>query len=186
MAKDAKFLVAMPVLKQSIFSRSVIWMADQEKKGALGVIMNLPTGTLLNDALRLIDVNSKVKVDIPILFGGPVQTDFFWFIHSTEFRSATTIELSSEYYLSSALDILPYLELGQAPKIYFAGVGYSGWAEQQLEKEVEEGDWWLIDIKPEILFSAGYKEQWNVAIKTLGVDPDELVDLTDPMDPTVN
>ena len=186
MAKEATFLVAMPVLKQSIFSRSVILMAEQQKKGEFGIIMNLPTGTLLKDALRLIDVKSKANLNIPILFGGPVQTDFFWFIHSVSFESATTIKLNSNFYLSSALDILPYLEMGQGPEIFFAGVGYAGWAAEQLEKEIEEGDWWLSHIKPEILFKVDYKDQWKVAIKTLGVDPEDLVDLTDPMDPTVN
>lgn len=186
MAKEATFLVAMPVLQQSIFSRSVILMAEEQKKGEFGIILNLPTGTSLKDALRLIDVNSNANLDIPILFGGPVQTNFFWFIHSVNFESKTTIKLTSDLYLSSALDILPYLEIGQGPEIFFAGVGYAGWAAEQLEKEIEEGDWWLSHIKPELLFNVDYKDKWKVAIKTLGVDPEDLVDLTDPMAPIVN
>lgn len=186
MSKDATFLLAMPVLKQSIFTRSVILMAEENHKGQLGIILNLPTGTLLKDALGLVGVNLNIYPDMPILFGGPVQTDFFWFIHAEGYQSATTIKLSSKFYLSAALDILPYLEMGQGPEIYYSGVGYSGWTAGQLEKEIEEGDWWLSQMNPEIIFNESFQNQWAVAMKTLGVDPENLVDLTNPLNPTIN
>ena len=145
-AGKAKLLIAMPALEKSIFSHTLILMAEQEETGSLGFILNLPTGTLIQDALRLMNVDQQIPKDIPILFGGPVQTDFFWFIHSTELTTRSTIKVHDQFYLSSALDIFPLLGKDNSPQIYFSGVGYSGWGEHQLDREIEEGVWWLGDF----------------------------------------
>ena len=125
-----KLLIAMPSLEKSIFSNTVILMAEQEESGALGFIVNLPTGTLIRDALKLLSIDREIPENIPILFGGPVQTDFFWFIHSTELTTQSTIKIHEKFYLSSAMEIFPLLGQANSPHIFFSGVGYSGWGEK--------------------------------------------------------
>lgn len=182
----AKLLIAMPALEKSVFSHSVVLMAEQEKPGSLGFIINLPTGTRIEEALKLMKIDQPVFKDIPILFGGPVQTDFFWFIHSPEMTTKSTIKLHEQFYLSSALDIFPSLLQKNAPQIFFSGVGYAGWGEQQLEREIEEGVWWLGDFDLDLVFKTEHEKQWKEAIKSLGVDPEHLIDFTNPSDPMIN
>ena len=182
----AQFLVAMPSLKSPIFANSVILMAEHKNSGSLGFIINLPTGTKVNDALKLMNFEHTHVLDVPILFGGPVQTDFFWVIHSTDFSADSTIKVHDQFYLSSAQDIMPVLNDASCPEIFYAGVGYSGWGAQQLDREIEEGSWWLGDFDVNLLFNVELSERWNEAFKSLGADPEHLIDRSDPMDPTIN
>ena len=185
-ADKAKFLIAMPSLKDSIFAHSVILMAEQTATGALGFIINLPTGTGIREALKMMNVQSTDLPDIPILFGGPVQTDFFWFLHSPEFSAQSTIAIHPNFALTSAMEIIPILNEDHCPKIFFAGVGYSGWGAEQLEREIEEGSWWLDKFDVDLLFGTSHSNQWDKAFKTLGVDPETLFDNSNPFDPIIN
>ncbi len=185
-AEKTKLLVAMPTLEKSIFSHSVILMVEQKKAGSLGFIINLPTDTLIQDVLKLVNIEEHIPRDIPILFGGPVQTDFLWFIHSTELVAESTIEVHKRFYLSSALDVFPVLGKENGPRIFFTGIGYSGWGEQQLEQEIEEGAWWLGEFDLDLVFKTEHEKQWKEAIKSLGVDPEHLIDLTNPSAPVIN
>ncbi len=185
-SEKAQFLVAMPSLKSHIFSNSVILMAEHKESGALGFIINLPTGTQANDALKLMNVDHTQPLDIPILFGGPVQTDFFWVIHSPEFTATSTIKIHEQFFLTSAQEILPVLNEISCPEIFYAGVGYAGWGSQQLDREIEEGSWWLGEFDIDLLFKVEISERWSEAFKSLGADPEHLIDRSDPMDPTIN
>lgn len=182
----ANFLIAMPSLKSPIFSNSVILMAEYKDSGALGFIINLPTGTLVRDALSLMKIEHSQKLEIPILFGGPVQTDFFWAIHSPEFEGISTIKLHKKLYLTSAQEILPILTDKHCPEIYFAGVGYSGWGVSQLDREIEEGSWWYGEFDLDLLFEVDFPQKWDEAFKILGADPEHLFDQSDPLDPVIN
>jgi len=141
---------------------------------------------MVKDALKSLSLKNNNLFDIPILLGGPVQTDFFWLIHSTNFETKNTIKIHELFYLSSLMEILPAMETDNRPDIYHAGVGYSGWGANQLEKEIESGSWWLEDLSLDLLFKTPHDEQWENALECLGVDPEMLVDNTNPDNPSIN
>lgn len=180
------FLIAMPPLKSPIFSNSVILMVEYEEKGALGFIINMPTGTMVKDALKLMNIENEQQLDIPILFGGPVQTDFFWVIHSPDFSGLSTFKIHKQFHLTAAQEIIPLLNDATCPEIYYAGVGYSGWGESQLDREIEEGSWWYGEFDVNILFNIELSKRWDEAIKNLGADPEHFIDPTDQTDPIIN
>lgn len=182
----ANFLIAMPSLKKSVFAHSVILMAEQTAEGALGFIMSVSTGTKVQEALKMLDIELPNLPDVPILFGGPVQTEFFWFLHSTDFQAKSTIKIHPTFFLSSAVEIIPLLNKEKGPQIYYSGVGYAGWGPGQLEKEIEEGSWWQDSFDVDLLFGTHHAEQWSKAFTILGVDPDTLVDKSNPFNPTIN
>lgn len=182
----ANFLIAMPSLKSPIFSNSVILMAEYKDSGALGFIINLPTGTMVKDALSLMKIDHKQSLEIPILFGGPVQTDFFWAIHSPVFQGVSTIKVHDNFYLTSAQELIPLLSDENCPEIFYAGVGYSGWGVKQLDREIEEGSWWYGEFDLDLLFEVDFVKKWDEAFKSLGADPEHLFDQSDPFDPVIN
>lgn len=182
----ARFLVAMPSLKSTIFSNSVILMANHDSSGALGFIINLPTGTKMDEVFELMEIEYTGHLDVPVLFGGPVSPEFFWFIHSAEFIGKSTIKTHTDFYLTGAGELIPLLGTSDCPDIYYGGIGYSGWAELQLDREIEEGSWWMGDFDLKLLFETDMSERWNEAFKSLGADPDNIIDNSDPFDPTIN
>ncbi len=183
--KKATFLLAMPSLQDGIFTKAVVLMANHDEGGALGFIINRTTGADLAEALKLLELPGLQKIQVPILLGGPVQTDFFWVIHSPDVTLTTTIATKPQYAISSALEIFPLLGTQSCPTIYFAGVGYAGWSAQQLEREIAEGAWWMDEIDPKLIFPAPPQEKWHEAFKVLGIETGELVDTTDPFTPPV-
>jgi len=184
--KKNSLLIAMPALQESLFSHTVIFLVEHNSSGALGFIINSPTSTSVNEALSMMKIEHTQSLEYPILFGGPVQTDFFWVIHDSSYFCKSTMKIHQNFSLSSALDILPKIDSPDCPKIFHVGVGYSGWAPEQLEHEIEEGSWWLTDFNEEVVFQSNFDERWEKAIRSLGVDPDQLVDLTNPTHPSIN
>lgn len=184
-SKKASFLIAMPNLQESIFTHSLILLAENTADGALGFIVNQDSGAKLAQALKLLDLESLGEVELPLLIGGPVQTDFFWLIHEPSFIGQGTMRLHRDLYLSPASDVLSE-PVGSRPVVYQAGIGYSGWGPGQLEREIEEGSWWQADLKLDLLFETPLSERWEQAFESLGAHVEHLVDPSDPHDPIIN
>jgi putative transcriptional regulator len=50
-------------------------------------------------------------------------------------------------------------------------MGYSGWAADQLESEMEEGSWLVLPWEPGLVFTNDVDGLWERALARLGVDP---------------
>jgi putative transcriptional regulator len=185
-AGKSKFLIAMPSLIEPVFSHSVVLVAEQAEDGDMGFIINLSTGTSLLKTLKMFNLSLQNVPDIPILFGGPVQRDFFWFLHSTDFQSESTLKIQQTFYISPAVELIPLLKNRNSLQVYYSGVGYVGWGPGQLEKEIEEGSWWLGEFDVDLLLGTPHDQQWNKAFTLMGVDPDTLVDKSTPFNTVIN
>ena len=72
-----KILISEPFLYDHYFKRSVVLLADHNKEGSLGVIINKPMA---------VDFNEVVK-DFPgfaddLYLGGPVSTNNLFYVHT--------------------------------------------------------------------------------------------------------
>ena len=94
-ATQGSLLVSEPFLLDSYFKRSVVLVSEHDDKGTLGFILNKPTGVKLNDA-----VDDFPKFDVPLFFGGPVETDTLFYVHTMGDK------------LEGAKEILPGVFLG--------------------------------------------------------------------------
>lgn len=184
-SKKASFLIAMPNLQASIFTHSLILLAENTAEGALGFIVNQDSGAKLAQALKLLDLESTGQAELPLLIGGPVQTEFFWLIHEPDFIGQGTMRLHSDLFLSPASDVLAE-PTDRRPLIYQAGVGYSGWGPGQLDQEIEEGAWWQADLDLDLLFETPLEQRWEQAFESLGAHVQHLVDPSDRNDPLIN
>ena len=136
-----KLLVAHPsILGDPSFSRSVILLAQHNNNSAIGFIINEPTDYKLNDLLPELNIN------IPVFFGGPVETDSLFYVH--QFKNITNAKkIRNGVFWGGDLDeIISHLKnnIDQFLKIKFL-LGYSGWSSEQLKKECGNKNW--INIK---------------------------------------
>jgi len=184
--KKASLLIAMPPLQESVFSESVILMSESDEQGALGFMFNKDTGASLQAALKLLNLETLNHQGLPLLLGGPVQPDFFWFLHEPTFVSPNTQQICPELSLSPASEVIGILQPAERPILYAAGIGYAGWGPGQLEKELEEGAWWQMDFDVSLFFDVPLEHRWESAINGLGAQVDHLIDRTDFLDPTIN
>ena len=175
----------MPSMQDPLFMKSVVLLTSNNEDGALGFILNVTTGAKLQEALDLMEYPVENPPDLPILLGGPVQTEFFWMIHSPNKIYPTTITIEENFAISGAMEIFPDIGKANCPEIYFAGVGYAGWESSQLDQEIKEGSWWLDGIEPNEIFSISPQEKWHEAFKILGIEAEEMIDNTDTSEPPI-
>ncbi len=170
----------MPSLQGSIFTESVILLADEnistpenkDSEGDFGIIINQKTNLELQKLLDLLNVDFASKTEVPILIGGPVNLDFIWVLHDKYFADKYSITISKKIYLSPIMDFcLKYNQLkDKAAEFYHIGIGFSGWVKNQLNQEIEADSWWKLEIPISQILSYPLEERWKMSMRHLGVN----------------
>ncbi len=75
-------LISEPFLLDSYFKRAVVLIGEHDQHGTIGFILNKPTDVKINDA-----VEDFPSFNVPLYFGGPVDTDTLFYIHTIGKRS---------------------------------------------------------------------------------------------------
>ena len=164
------FLIATEKMTDERFAETVIIMLDSDKNGAWGLTINkrlgtMPIALLIDPSLSTSKEREELfKVNVPIFWGGPVDTKEIFILHSTEYKSASTnkydkISISQDY------NILFDIAKNKGPEKSLVILGYSGWGSGQLEGEMERDHWILSDIDLDITFDKDSNTKWNEAFK---------------------
>ncbi|MGL4474114.1 MAG: YqgE/AlgH family protein [Shewanella sp.] len=168
-----QLLIAMPSLKNSIFERSLIYICEHDKSGAMGLIINRPAGLDVGTLVEQMELSDEIPdfADSPqnqVLIGGPVTPDKGFVLHSPQPYWTTSQKLTDDLMLTTSKDILSSLGSDKAPEKFLVALGYAGWAKDQLEHELAENSWLSVPATPELLFSAELENRWELAMQSLG------------------
>ena len=176
-----RLLLATPPLTDPHFDRTVVYVLEHHEDGAIGLILNRPTDEALSEPLdRWIDLQSAPS---SIFAGGPVDTNAM-------IAMATTKELLSDStdLLTPISGLVASTDLSADPAIVAAHVdavrifrGYAGWGAGQLDLELEEGAWLLLDAEIGDVFSDRPDHLWHSVLRRqpgrlswLALAPDDL------------
>ncbi len=172
------FLIAMPAMVDSYFSKTLVYIAEHNDRGALGVIVNRPIDMSLGTLLEKIDVPLEAAglAGLPVLFGGPVQTDRGFVLHRPVGHWQSTLVINEQLGLTSSRDILQAVARSGQPQDVLVTLGYAGWAAGQIEHELAQNAWLTVPADPGILFASPYEERLASALELLGVNPANLAD----------
>ena len=86
-------LVSEPFLADNTFKRSVILLSEHDESGTLGFILNKPTEVKVHDALE-----DFPQFDANLFFGGPVETDSLFYIHTLGLQLSGAREIAGGIY----------------------------------------------------------------------------------------
>ena len=170
------FLIAMPAMTDPNFSRTLTYVCEHNNDGALGIIVNRPLdiylGTLFDRvSMPLTPGESQAKYNnLPVFFGGPVQTDRGFVLHRPAGHWQSTLNVTEEIGLTSSRDILQAMSDEGEPNEILVSLGYSGWAAGQLEWELSQNAWLTVAADPEIIFALPPEERLPAAMQLLGID----------------
>jgi putative transcriptional regulator len=167
------FLIAMPQLGDPNFQRSVVLMIEHSDGGAMGLVVNRASNLTLKDLGKgqQLRVASGIERQA-VMVGGPVEPQRGFILHDSG-RVAEKHEVVPGLYLSVTLDALePLLAEGSA-RLRFC-LGYSGWAPQQLEKEISAGAWLFTEVAGDLL-QGNPGDLWDATLRAMGVEPAMLV-----------
>jgi len=162
-----RLLVANPLLPDPNFDRTVIILLAYNEEGALGLVLNRPSQTLLAAPLPRWE---PLAADPAVVFvGGPVQ-------HQAVICLARASGIPEARGSQSAWrPVTPdvgTLDLDSDPDVLHPIVsqvrvfaGYAGWSAGQLENEIAAGAWWVVDAEAEDPFSAKPDELWKRVLR---------------------
>lgn len=170
----------MPAMEDDNFARSLVYVAEHNEDGALGIIINRPMDLSIKDLLERIDIPPKTDAGFesaPVFFGGPVQTDRGFVLHRPLGAWQSSLRITSEIALTSSKDILLELAEKGQPKDVLISLGYAGWGAGQLEEELAQNGWLSVEADPRIIFDVDVSERLSAAIHLLGIDFTNLSDV---------
>jgi putative transcriptional regulator len=180
--RTGQLLVSEPFLQDENFVRSVILLCNHDAKGSFGLVLNKLSILKLNE---LLDEQFMLSIDVYV--GGPVEQNTLHFIYKGERLMEDSIELREGLWWSGDFEkLLKKLESGHISETdvrFF--IGYSGWAEGQLQDELEENTWIICDkIDPNDIFNASPEELWKLILKNMGGEYQQMANY--PIDPRLN
>lgn len=177
-----QLLIAAPLLRDPNFLRTVVLILDHDADGALGVIVNRPTDVPVTAILS--NWNDLVGEPAVVFSGGPVATDSALGVAEV----ANGVEPLGWRRLYGSIGLI---DLDAPPELMVGGLsalrifaGYAGWAPGQLEAEIEEGGWYVVDAEPADPFTKNPTGLWQ---RVLRRQQGELALVaTFPEDPNLN
>ncbi len=172
-----KLLVAMPGIGDPRFDRSVIMLCSHNAEHAMGVMVNKPkTELTLGEVLGHFGIASgEETAGLIVLDGGPVRPDRGYVLHSEDFAAGgNTQSVAPGIRLTSSRDVLQAVAGEKAPARFVLALGCAGWGAGQIEEELKQNAWLVVDASDAIVFAAKHEDKWAAAIRTLGFDPAQL------------
>lgn len=164
-----RLLVATPALGEPTFYRTVLLMLEHGEEGALGVVLNRPSEMELSGPVP--EWEPFAAPPSVIFFGGPVaQGTAICLARSSSGDEAEHAEQAQGW--TPLLGPLGALDIGRSPHevahpVYDLRVfsGHAGWAPGQLEGEVAEGAWFVVDADPGDVLSPQPLDLWRRVLR---------------------
>lgn len=170
------FLIASPRLDGSVFERAVIVMIHHDEEGAMGFIVNRPIDVDFGTLLEMVDIDadqiSATCYDETVYFGGPVRVEQLWVMeYGDTLRPAADgdIDFLPGWKMATSADTIRRVAFDAARGTIRPYIGYAGWGPGQLESEIADGSWLLMDFDKDLMFSDDFDTLWTTALSRLGV-----------------
>ena len=164
--RKGNLLLAQPnIMLDDVFARTVILLSRHNEDGTVGFTMNKPTDYTLSDFVDGITVVHSVYD------GGPLEQDSLYFVHRVPDLIERSTPISDGLYWGGDFDsVQSHLNAGRISQddIRFF-LGYSGWEYSQLDQEIYEDTWLVIENKDaEALLRTAPMTHWKMQMRNLG------------------
>lgn len=157
-------LVAEPFLPDANFGRTVILVCNHDQEsGAFGLILNKLTDVPVSEVTDMEFLENKIYV------GGPVEQNTLHFIHTfKELENAIPLR-DGIFWGGNYEHLQQFAQKGKIkPDTCRFFVGYSGWGNQQLEKEIEEKTWIVSYADLSLIFKVNVSLLWREVLQDMG------------------
>jgi putative transcriptional regulator len=184
-----RLLVATPVLTDPNFARAVVLILDHDEDGTLGVVVNRPTGV---DVTAVLPPWSDLTSTPQVLFqGGPVALDSALGLAAVTAGHGDAEADEEPLGWRRVHERIGLVDLDAPPEILAAELsamrifaGYAGWGPGQVEDEIAEGAWYVVDSEPADAFSESPADLWQRVLRRQTGDLAFVA--TFPDDPSMN
>ena len=141
-----EFLVAKPSMLDPRFKETVIVMLyHNQEEGAAGLVVNKPIETIFISELfkgsNMTPPEKIVDKEFTLYWGGPVDAEHIFFIHSSDYKSNDFISSNRDFTITQEPNILLDIVKNKGPEEYIILSGIAAWEPGQLDSEMMRGDW---------------------------------------------
>jgi putative transcriptional regulator len=177
-----KLLVAAPLMREPTFARTVISVLEHNEDGALGVVINRPGDA---DLFEVVPPVADLATQPAVLFaGGPVEPNAAIALGvvspGAEPNGWRPVMLP---VVTVDLDMDPTV-LATTLRELRVFAGYAGWSGGQLEGEIAQGAWYVVDSLPRDAFDTRPDQLWSTVLRRQPWPLSAVA--TCPVDPTMN
>ncbi|GAC1327684.1 MAG: YqgE/AlgH family protein [Isosphaeraceae bacterium] len=178
-----RLLVAAPSLESPFFARTVILMLEHNDDGAMGIVLNRPTESTVDDIADQI-LEEPIDWNKTIYLGGPVRGPLQVLHDLAEYGDQEIVE--GVRGTVSAENVKELLALKPEPSLVVAN--YAGWGTGQLEGEIDEDSWLTHPARAEHVFYPDSTDLWRVVLNEIhAAELSHVLGLKKlPIDPRVN
>ena len=177
----AKLLVAAPNLLDPNFQRTVVLVAEHTDEGAMGMVLNRPSGTTVSEASP--ELAALVQADDYVHVGGPVAPNGV--IVLAEFDDpevAASIVLGDVGFVPAGSDLDEIARDVRRTRVF---AGHAGWGPGQLDAELEDEGWIVVEGPlPDEMFTEDPERLWSEVLNRKGGRYKLVARM--PADPSVN
>jgi putative transcriptional regulator len=161
-----RLLVATPLIADPNFERTVVLVLEHDAAdGAIAVVVNRPSDLEVAEALE--GWRAIVSEPRVIFFGGPVS-------QGSAIALAEAPGVQAEWF-SPVIGPVGMVDLDTEPAVVGPSVtrarvfsGYAGWAAGQLEAEIDDGSWFVVDPSPDDALGTRRDELWHEVLRRQG------------------
>jgi len=160
-----RLLLSEPFMGDYYFGRSVILLAEYNKEGSFGLILNKPINKQLNEVTK-----DFPELSAPLFLGGPVEPNRLFFIHTLGDIVDGSVEVLKGLYWGGNMEDI--LEMAQLKKLTSENIrfflGYSGWGAHQIDDELKRNSWAVTTATADLLFKTRTDLLWKKLTRKLG------------------
>ena len=157
-----QLLVAGPTLLDPNFWRTVVLVVEHSDEGALGLVLNRPSETVVSDAVP--ELEDLIDGDELLYIGGPVQPAAVVVLARFEDPSDSALIAFDDVGVLASGESTASADIVQGR----AFVGHAGWGSGQLDSEIERGDWILEPARREDAFTESPQDLWASVLTRKG------------------
>ena len=150
-----RLLVASPDLADPNFHRAVVLMVAHDDGGALGVVLNRPSAIPVDDGLP--GWSEVASPPACVYLGGPVEPTAALGLGEGQGEPSDMIVGSL-----GAIDLSGRPEEYRSVRVF---AGYAGWGPLQLDREVDRGDWFVLDALVEDVTTSAPDRLWREVLR---------------------
>lgn len=165
--QKGSLLISEPTLKDSYFNRSVVLIVEHNNDGTVGFILNKQIDIDLNGLVSDFD-----EIETSVFFGGPVNKDNLFFIHSFGKEIEGALPITKNLYWGGDFTMLKDIlrkDKSNIDKVRFF-IGYSGWDPGQLQMELDQNSWVVKAKVEDNLLQTTPKNLWKDTLRNMGSD----------------
>ena len=162
-----QLLASHPKRRDSYLRRSAMLILDHDTSGAIGLQINKKFASNITVGTVMRNLGLRIDNDQPLFHGGSESPNRIHVVHSLDWFTANTINLSDDIGVSNDISVLSAISEDDGPEYFRVVAGFTRWLPNHLEGEISGIDSWDIThswsnspVSIETVFELEDTDQW--------------------------